>query len=219
MLDFPEKTLFNRTVPKTKFYENLPIHAATKRVFVQEIERIVWRNKLSPATLNVQPGKRIQEIEVLELVLKTQSLNESALKVIDKGIPYHILFLLHFEDLYMACMGFKDLADKSISQYFKTDWMSLDELPLQTTGLSLDDVYDNYVRQLNTRLASPETMPIKDAVRDDAERQKTERKIASLEKQMRTEKQPRRKFELAQTIQKLKNDLHEQDGIEQQETT
>jgi len=34
---------------------------------------------------------------------------------------------------------------------------------------------------------------------------------------MRTEKQPRRKFELAQTIQKLKKDLYGQDRNKSQE--
>ena len=210
----PEKTFFNKPVPKNKFYEKLDVKPALKKVFVNQIERIVWRNKLSPATLNVQPGTRVQEIQVFEISLKSSPLDEAALKLIDKGIPYHILFLLKHDDLYMACMGYKDLSDKTISQYFKTDWMSLDELPLQTSGVTLDDVYDGYVKQINSRLNTDSTTSLKDAIHDDAERQKIERKIAALEKQMRTEKQPRRKFELAQTIQKLKKDLYGQDEIE-----
>ena len=209
MLDFPEKTFFNKPVPKAKFYEHLDVKPALKKVFVNQIEKIVWRNKLSPATLNVQPGTRVQEILVFEISLKSSPLDEAALKLIDKGIPYHILFLLQFDGLYMACMGFKDLADKSISQYFKTDWMPMDELPLQTSGVTLDDVYDGYIKQINSRLDTDSTTPLKDAIKDDAERQKIERKIAALEKQMRTEKQPRRKFELAQAIQKLKHNLQD----------
>lgn len=210
----PEKTFFNKPVPKNKFYEKLDVKPALKKVFVNQIEKIVWRNKLSPATLNVQPGTRVQEIQVFEISLKSSPLDEAALKLIDKGIPYHILFLLKHDDLYMACMGYKDLTDKSISQYFKTDWMPLDELPLQTSGVTLDDVYDGYIKQINSRLDADSTMPLKDAIRDEAQRAKIERQIARLEAQMRTEKQPRRKFELAQTVQKLKNDLHGQDEIE-----
>ena len=105
MLDFPEKTFFNKPVPKAKFYEKLDVKPALKKVFVNQIEKIVWRNKLSPATLNVQPGTRIQEIQVFEISLKSSLLDEAALKLIDKGIPYHILFLLKHDDLYMACMA------------------------------------------------------------------------------------------------------------------
>lgn len=208
MLDFPEKTFFNKPIPKAKFYEHLDVKPSLKKVFVNQIEKIVWRNKLSPATLNVQPGTRVQELLVFEITLKTRPLDEAALKLIDKGIPYHILFLLKHDDLYMACMGYKDLSDKTISQYFKTDWMSLDELPLQTSGVTLDDVYDGYIKQINSRLDTDSATSLKDVIRDDAQRAKIERQIARLEAQMRTEKQPRRKFELAQTIQKLKNDLH-----------
>lgn len=208
MLDFPTKTFFNKPVPKNKFYEKLDVKSALKKVFVNQIEKIVWRNKLSPATLNVQPGTRVQEIQVFEISLKSSPLDEAALKLIDKGIPYHILFLLQFDGLYMACMGYKDLSDKSISQYFKTDWMPMDELPLQTSGVTLDDVYDGYVKQINTRLNTDSTTSLKEAIHDDAERQKLERKIAALEKQMRTEKQPRRKFELASEIKKLKQEIN-----------
>lgn len=207
MLDFPEKTFFNKPVPKNKFYEHLDVKPALKKVFVNQIEKIVWRNKLSPATLNVQPGTRVQELLVFEITLKTRPLDEAALKLIDKGIPYHILFLLKHDDLYMVCMGYKDLSDKTISQYFKTDWMPLDELPLQTSGVTLDDVYDGYIKQINSRLDTDSTTPLKDAIRDDAQRAKIERQIARLEAQMRTEKQPRRKFELASEIKRLKQEI------------
>ncbi len=164
MHDFPETTFFNRNIPKTKFYQNLELKPAVRNVFVNEIEKIVWRNKLSPATLNVQSGTRVQEIEVLEITLKKENLSEAALKVIDKGIPYHILFLLKHDDLYLACMGYKDLETKSISEYYKTGWMSFDELPIKIDGLSLEEVYDNFVRQINITLASGS---LKDAITDD----------------------------------------------------
>ena len=202
----PEKTFFNKPVPKNKFYEHLDVNPALKKVFVNQIEKIVWRNKLSPATLNVQPGTRVQELLVFEITLKTRPLNEAALKLIDKGIPYHILFLLKHDDLYMVCMGYKDLSDKTISQYFKTDWMPLDELPLQTSGVTLDDVYDGYIKQINSRLDTDSATSLKDVIRDDAQRAKIERQIARLEAQMRTEKQPRRKYELSLEIKSLKQE-------------
>ncbi len=201
----PEKTFFNKPIPKNKFYEHLDVKPALKKVFVNQIEKIVWRNKLSPATLNVQPGTRVQELLVFEITLKTRPLDEAALKLIDKGIPYHILFLLKHDDLYIACMGYKDLSDKTISQYFKTDWMALDELPLQTSGITMDDVYDNYVKQINTRLNADSTTLLKEAIRDDAQRAKIERQITRLESQLRAEKQPKRKYELAQKIKHLKS--------------
>ena len=204
MLDFPQKTFFNRVIPKAKFYEKLPVTQAVKDCFVNEIAAIVWRNKLSPETLNVQPGSRVREIEVIEITLKGETLNDSVLKVIDRGIPYQLLFLLKRGEEYQLCMGYKETETSAVKEYFKTAWMTFVALPLQITGLTLDEVCDNFIRQINTRLASAEDMSLKEAIADDAQRLKIEKQIAALEKKMKTEKQPKRKFELHEEIQKLR---------------
>ena len=58
MLDFPPSTVFNKWVPKKKFYENLSISSRIEKQFVTEIESVYWTHKLSPETLNVSPGTR-----------------------------------------------------------------------------------------------------------------------------------------------------------------
>ena len=204
MLDFPQKTFFNKPIPKAKFYEMLPITQAVRNYFVNEIATIVWRNKLSAETLNVQPGKRVQEIQVIEITLKGNELNDSVLKVIDKNIPYQLLFILKNCEQYQLCMGYKETETASVKEYFKTQWQSFADLPLQISGLTLDEVCDNFIRQINTRLAVADAMPLKDALADDAMRQKIEKQIAALEKKMKAEKQPKRKFELHEEIQKLR---------------
>ena len=205
MLDFPQKTLFNKPIPKAKFYEKLPVTQAVKNCFVNEIAGIVWRNKLSAETLNVQPGSRVQELEVIEISLKGEALNDSVLKVIDKGIPYQLLFLLKRGEEHQLCMGYKETETSAVKEYFKTDWMTFEALPLQITGLTLEEVCDNFIRQINTRLASAEDMSLKEAIADDAQRLKIEKQIAALEKKMKTEKQPKRKFELYKEIHRLEN--------------
>ena len=205
MLDFPQKTFFNKPIPKAKFYEKLPVTQAVKNCFVNENAGIVWRNKLSAETLNVQPGSRVQELEVIEITLKGEALNDSVLKVINKGIPYQLLFLLKRGEEYQLCMGYKEAETSTVKEYFKTDWMTFEALPLQITGLTLDEVCDNFIRQINTRLASAEDMSLKEAIADDAQRLKIEKQIAALEKKMKAEKQPKRKFELYEEIQRLKN--------------
>lgn len=74
MIDFPAATLFNKTLPKKAFYDKCPVSAAQKEVFVHDIDKMVWRNKLSGSTLPVQPGQRVTEVEVIEIVLKRDSL-------------------------------------------------------------------------------------------------------------------------------------------------
>lgn len=45
MLGFPQTTEFNKRIPKQKFYENMEVSPALKRVFVEQIKLIHWRNK------------------------------------------------------------------------------------------------------------------------------------------------------------------------------
>lgn len=52
MLGFPVSTEFNKRIPKQKFYENLDVPPALRRVFVDQIKLVYWRNKLAASTLN-----------------------------------------------------------------------------------------------------------------------------------------------------------------------
>ena len=95
-------------------------------------------------------------MEVIEITLKGEALNDSVLKVIDRGIPYQLLFLLKRGEEYQLCMGYKETETSAVKEYFKTDWMTFEALPLQITGLTLDDVYDNFIRQIHGNLQSAE---------------------------------------------------------------
>ena len=205
MQDFPQKTFFNKPIPKVKFYEKLPVTQAVKNCFVNEIAGIVWRNKLSAETLNVQPGSRVQELEVIEISLKGEALNDFVLKVIDRGIPYQLIFLLKRGEEYQLCMGYKETETSAVKEYFKTDWMPFEALPLQITGLTLDEVCDNFIRQIHGSLTTAGNTDLKTELAESKEQEKLQKRIALLEKKMKAEKQPKRKFELYEEIQKLKN--------------
>ena len=69
MLGLPKSTEFNRRIPKQKFYENIDISPILKRVFVDQIKIIYWRNKIAPTTVNIAPGEKVTEIEVFEIKL------------------------------------------------------------------------------------------------------------------------------------------------------
>ena len=205
MLDFPQKTFFNKPIPKTKFYEKLPVTQAVKICFVNEIAGIVWRNKLSAETLNVQPGSRVQELEVIEISLKGEALNDSVLKVIDRGIPYQLIFLLKRGEEYQLCIGYKETETSAVKEYFKTDWMAFEALPLQITGLTLDEVCDNFIRQVHGNLQSAESGDIKTELEVTKEEEKLQKRIAQLEKKLLTEKQFKKQMAIRAELLELKN--------------
>lgn len=79
MLGLPKSTEFSKRIPKQKFYENLDISPALKRVFVEQIRVIYWRNKLAATTLNLSEGTVVTEIEVFEIRLSSPELDEAVL--------------------------------------------------------------------------------------------------------------------------------------------
>ena len=67
MLSFPITTIFNKRIPKKKFYDNLNVSSGVEQQFVTEIDTIYWKNKFSAQTLNVSAGNTVNEIEIIEI--------------------------------------------------------------------------------------------------------------------------------------------------------
>ena len=217
MLGLPKSTEFNKRIPKQKFYENLSVTPALKRVFIDQIKVIYWRNKVAATTMNLAAGDTVTELEVFEIKLNGQQLDESVLRQIDKEIPYHILFLLEYDGKYQAWTAYKEAAASGsnafkVGTYYHTDWLPEDELPLKVEGLSVDKVYENFVRQIaGDALRSEEgkTESLKESVERDNRRQELEKQIAALQTKVRKEKQLNKQVQLNAELKKLKKELED----------
>lgn len=215
MIGLPKSTEFNRRIPKQKFYENISVSPTLKRVFIDQIKVIYWRNKVAATTINLAAGDTVTELEIFEVKLNGQQLDESVLRQIDKEIPYHILFLLEYDGKYQAWTAYKEAAASGtnafkVGTYYHTDWLPEDELPLKVEGLSVDKVYENFVRQIaGDALRSEEgkTESLKESVERDNRRQKLEKQIAALQTKVRKEKQLNKQVQLNAELKKLKNEL------------
>lgn len=215
MIGLPKSTEFNRRISKQKFYENISVSPTLKRVFIDQIKVIYWRNKVATTTMNLAAGDTVTELEVFEIKLNGQQLDESVLRQIDKEIPYHILFLLEYDGKYQAWTAYKEAAASGtnafkVGTYYHTDWLSETELPLKVEGLSVDKVYENFVRQIaGDALRSEEgkTESLKESVERDNRRQELEKQIAALQTKVRKEKQLNKQVQLNAELKKLKKEL------------
>lgn len=210
MLNLPNSTEFNKRIPKQKFYDNLSVTPALKKAFTDQIKVIYWRNKIAPTTVNLAASDSVTEIEVFEIRLNTPDLDESVLRQIDREIPYHILFLLEYEGKYRAVIGYKEAATGKtafkVDRYYSTDWLDEDDLPVHLDGLSLDAVYENFVRQIAGEvLADKNGTTLKESVEQQKQREQIEKQIATSEAKIRKEKQPKKKFELVQKLSAMKD--------------
>lgn len=209
MLGLPVSTEFNKRIPKQKFYENIAVTPAMKKAFVEQIRIIYWRNKIATTTLNLAAGEQVTEIEVFEVRLSAPELDESVLRQIDREIPYHILFLLEYEGKYRAVIGYKEAAVGKtafkVDRYYSTDWMDEDDLPVHLEGLTLDAVYENFVRQIaGDVLGAGESTSLKDSVEQQKQREQLEKQIVALEAKIRKEKQLNRRMEMNTELKKLR---------------
>ena len=213
MLSLPPSTEFNKRIPKQKFYENIEVSPAVKRIFVEQIRIIYWRNKLAAATLNLAAGDAVTEIEVFEVKLNVPQLDEAVLRQIDKAIPYHILFVLTYEGKAQAWIGYKEASSGGtfkVNRYYHTEWVSENELQFTISGLNMDAVYESLVRQIaGERLQALSHESLKESVWRDEERRRLERQIAALENKLHKEKQLNRKMELNAELKRLKKELAE----------
>ncbi len=215
MLGLPKTTEFNKRIPKQKFYENINVTPALRRIFVEQIKVVYWRNKIAPSTINLEAGNDVTEIEVFEVKLNRVPLDVSVLRQIDKEIPYHIIFLLEYEGKYQAWTAYKEKAGSGsnafkVDTYYHTDWRLEDELGLKLDGLNMDAVYENYVRQIAggaLRVASGETERLKESVERSKQIQLLQKQIVTLQKKIRKEKQLNRQIELNAELKRLKKQL------------
>ena len=211
MLSFPSKAQVNIKVPKKSFYENLTVNTANKRIFIDQISTIWWRYKLTADTLAVAPSETIDEIEIFEIELTTKNFDSSILRLIDRGIPYHTLFILTYEGESQLWIAYKEKTSSdslSVGNYYHTDFVPSESLNLSADGLSLDDIYATLFYQVSG-IQKNLSKPLKDVILEYEQRLKLEREIERLEKQLKRETQPKKKFELHQKIQRLRGIANE----------
>lgn len=216
LLGLPKTTEFNKRIPKQKFYENMDVSSALKKVFVEQVKTIYWKNKIAATTTNLAAGNDVTELEVFEVRLSSNILDDSLLRQIDREIPYHILFLLEYQGKYQAWIGYKEAAASGkkafkVNGYYHTDWMEIDELPLKLEGLSVDTVYENFVRQIAGDKLQSETAgeSLKESVARDEQKKLLQKQMDTLKAKIRKEKQLNKQMQMNAELKKLKKELEE----------
>ncbi len=213
MLGLPQSTEFNRRIPKQKFYENISVSPTLKRTFIEKVKVIYWRNKIAATTMNLAASDAVAEIEVFEVCLNEQQPPEDVLRQIDKEIPYHILFMLEYDGKYQAWTAYKEAISSGtnafkVGSYYHTNWMEESALTLKVEGLTIDKVYENFVRQIaGDALIEKKNETLKESVERDERKKELQKQITTLQKKMHKEKQLNKQVKINGELKKLKREL------------
>ena len=148
------------------------------------------------------------ELEVFELQLARPSLDEGVLRVIDRRIPYPIVYLLTCDGQCQAWIGYQPTGQGGARIYYRTAWQPQEDLNLELRGLDTDAAYENFVRQIaGGVLDAPATEPLQQSIARDQRRRALEKQIAALQNKIRREKQLNRQVELNGKLKKLRKEL------------
>ena len=195
MLGLPKATELNKKLPKTAVYAKFQMDTAEKAKIDADISRITIVNEVSATKVNIAPGEKVQAFFVLQVVLKRREFNERTLIVLSKLIPQNMVLLLEYDGQAKLAVYHTKL--------LQTPWKDPDSLSLAVEGLTMDAVWENVIVQIGG-IQVQEGNTLDQQIAQDEQKAKLEKEIARLQKQLWAEKQPKKKFELMQKINRLK---------------
>ena len=198
MLGLPKVTELHKQLPKKAIYAKFQMNTAAKEKIDADISKIIIVNEVSPAKIHIPEGQRVKTFFVVQAILKKKDFAESTIATLSKLIEQNMLFILECGDEHKLAIYHTRL--------MQTAWQPKNSFELKLKGLTLDAVWENIVVQVGgVEIEVGNTL--EDPSAADDKRQRLQKEIDRLEKQARTEKQPNKKFGLAQEINKLKKEL------------
>lgn len=204
MLGLPKSTELNRQLPKKSVYEKFCFNTNDKEKFDNDIKKLVIVNEISPSTVSAKEGKEIFSFYIMYISLKNKDYDDKNIETIAKKIDQKILFILDFEDI-------SQLAVWNI-KLFKTKWKPNDEHAIILKGLDIDDIWTNIVLQIG-EFQLEDTNTLSEQIQINIEKERLTKKIEQLQKQVSSEKQPRRKYEMFQELKKLEDQLSNKKSV------
>ncbi|MCZ4245842.1 DUF4391 domain-containing protein [Pedobacter punctiformis] len=208
MFNLPETTKLNKLIPKNAFdsYTN----TKQKRELADNVSRITWLNKLSVDTTNLQ-SKEILEIQIFNIELKDKVQIKSILNIIDKAIPYPIIFIVrNGKSVYLSTSPKhnnpknEDLA--VIDYTYSTDWFAENDNEFQIELKNdIDWVYKTFCEQFYKVKAT--VKGLKELVATQKEIDSLNREIEKVKLAIARSKQFNKKVELNLKLKELKDRL------------
>lgn len=202
----PDRTKVDKVIPKNAFDSYAT--SKQKKILTSSISRIIWKNKLSTESINL-PFEEVQEIQIFNIEMKQKDYPHEIIHLIDKSIPYPIIFISSFLDECVLSTSVKHQNPTNpdnaiIDWHYKTDWFSIANwnYSLQLTK-SLDFVYLEFCKSLNPKTKITQTKKLIEMAEHSKALAKLEKQIAQLKRSISQEQQFNRKVEMNIQLSKL----------------
>lgn len=196
MYSLPQNTDIKKQLPKNAIYAKYEWKQSQKDCFDNSVARMDFVNWLSVSTIPaISAGTNIKEIFVVDVELKRSDFDSKSISLIAKAIPQRIIFALRYADKVRFAAYH--------TKFFLSEWQQVSDACLPLSGLNFDMVWSNLISSIGNFVVEQENS-LTEQIKIDEEKQKLQQQIANLERRMNATKQPRRKRELYNEIQRLK---------------
>lgn len=200
MIEIPKKCVVNKFIPKKKFYERVAISLTTKEEFINQVDRITWLYKISQDTINISKTDKVEEIEVFQIELKEKIIPKNVIKVITKGIPYKILFLLRYKEEYCYLVR--------INEIYNLEWNK--DIDIDFNAINLQILYENIIKTIINR--KEDDRNFETIIEEKSKIDDLNKKVINLKSKIKLEKQFDRKIEINNELNILLKEMEKVNG-------
>ena len=199
MYGLPQTTEVQKQLPKKAIYAKFDLKFSQRESFDADIARIDIVAVVSTATMPaLNAGAEVKEFYLLAVQLKRKNYDSKNIALLTKLIPQRMVFALQFGEQTQFAIYHTKLLSSA--------WQPTEEAALPLSGLNLDSVWENIVTHIG-EIEVAEGNTLAEQIIANDQRSKLLTQIATLERKMASEKQPRRKREYFEQIKNLKNML------------
>lgn len=194
MFGLPPSTDVRKPIPKDAFFSSKNIKGRERERFDKQIHSLTIRSIISSESVNLDKGREVSAIYVMEVQLNIQDCDDGNLLLLDR-LGHKTVYVLTYGDVSKMAVV-EDIL-------FQTGWGSSTDQSIELQGLNLDDVWASIVRTIG---ALPPDVPMKEAVSEVRRRREYDTKIADLERKFQKERQNHEKRKIHAEIQRLKKE-------------
>ena len=199
MFGLPKTTEINKQLPKKAIFEKFKPNAADRKLFDEQINRLSIVAEISPQTVSIAADEEVAAIYIILVLMKTVECDKKNIILLSKLINQNMLFALQYENTV-------NFAAYRADRVIMSDSRSMDDWELKLKGLNLRSTWDALIADISG-LEPADGKSLDEMIIQNENIKRLEKKIAILEKKAMIERQPRRKWDLAQEIKQLKEQL------------
>lgn len=208
MFELSSKTQVNKRFKMSELFKMID-SSKEVRADAKNVVSVTLTKVMSCETMNFVNTGEVKEIYIFSIELVEKFIPSLFIAALDKAINLHTIFILTHGEEEMLYGAYKQATEKGVKvgKYYGTSWSANYkpvEIPL--TISSLDEVYTIFIDEL-IPVAARQNESALDLVERFETICKLQKEIEKLQRQVDTERQSKKRFELNEELKQKKKEL------------